>query len=103
MDQYPVTYEPDQNMNHVETYGVHPEEDVGSQRRQGPRQHALRQGLQQDGVWDHRRPQLDPSENILRFLVSLRKITIVNLTIAGKNAAGKLIFQTFSEKFTIYL
>ena len=62
MDQYPVTYEPDQNMNHVETYGVHPEEDVGGQRRQGPRQHALWQGLQQDGVWDHRRPELDPPD-----------------------------------------
>ena len=62
MNQYPVTYEPDKDVHHVEADGVHLEEHVGRQSRQGSRQHALRQWLQQDRVWDHRRPQLNPPD-----------------------------------------
>ena len=63
VDQYPVKHEPDQDMDHVEGDGVDPEEDVGREGGEGPRQHALGERLQQDGVGQHGRAQLDPAEH----------------------------------------
>ena len=77
VDQYPVTHEPGQHVHHVEADRVHPEqsqhyphhhpldgllpeEHVGGEWGERPGQHALGDGLQQDGVRHHGRPQLDP-------------------------------------------
>lgn len=63
MDQYPVKHEPDQNVDHVEGDGVDPEEDVGREGGEGPGEHALGERLQQDGVGQHGRAQLDPAKH----------------------------------------
>ena len=81
MDQYPVTDKPHKDVNHVEADGIQPEQHVGRQRRQGPRQHALWQRLQQDRVRNHRRPELDPTENFTNsFSIPEKKNAIFNLT-----------------------
>ena len=63
MDQYPVKHEPDQDVDHVEGDGVNLEENVGCEGGERPGEHALGDGLQQDGVGQHGRAQLDPAEH----------------------------------------
>ena len=67
MDQYPVKHEPDEDVDHVEGDGVEPEQDVGGEGGESPGEHALGDGLQQDGVRDHGRAQLDPAVNKTRL------------------------------------
>ena len=67
MDQYPVKHEPDEDVDHVEGDGVEPEQDVGGEGGERPGEHALGDRLQQDGVWDHGRAQLDPAVNKTRL------------------------------------
>ena len=63
MDQYPVKHEPDQDVDPVEGDGVNLEENVGGEGGERPGEHALGEGLQQDGVGQHGRAQLDPAEH----------------------------------------
>ena len=62
MYEYPVTDEPDQDVDKIETDGVCFEEYIRGEGGQGPRQHTFRERLQTCGVGDHGGSQFYPSE-----------------------------------------